>query len=157
MVPSSLDLQHLSTVRNAWWSTCLPHTKTRSIPSMALQYLTLYLRKRTSNTSGFIVMYTIHLSPLGFALESHQLSNVLHWTQEKSVCSYVAHQEWFSDLLELLMVEPLQLYRVWDRLVQLLHHKFHNVLDTLNPHGWKLNSESSERERSFCRGLWRWR
>ena len=43
-------------------------------------------------------------------------------------------KEWYSDLLVLLMKEPLKLSKLWNLLVQLYIKKFHRVLELLELH-----------------------
>ena len=62
------------------------------------------------------------------------------------------HQEWFADLLSLLVAEPLALPR-WPRLLkQPLSEVFHTNVHVLNLHAWKLSSVKSE-QRGFREGL----
>ena len=63
-------------------------------------------------------------------------------------------KEWFTDLLSLLISEPLKLLQVWNLLVQPHVQKFHRGLGTLHPHTWKLSSVSFERQASL---EWLWR
>ena len=64
------------------------------------------------------------------------------------------HQEWFADLLSLLVAEPLALPR-WPRLLkQPLSEVFHTNVHVLNLHAWKLSSVKSE-QRDFREGLCR--
>ena len=54
--------------------------------------------------------------------------------------------ECFTDLLSLLVDEPLELPQVWNLLVQPNVRKFHRGLGTLHLHAWKPSSLSSERQ-----------
>ena len=59
---------------------------------------------------------------------------------------------WVTDLLSLLVGEPLELLLVWNLLVQLHVWKCHRGLRTFLLHTWKLSSVLSERQ-SFLRRL----
>ena len=54
-------------------------------------------------------------------------------------------KEWFVDLLDLLVAEPLELPRVWNLLVQSHIRKYHRGLETLQLYVWNLCSDSSKR------------
>ena len=62
------------------------------------------------------------------------------------------HEEWYADLLSLLVAQPLGLPQ-WPRLLkQPLCSKFHTGVRVLNLHAWMLSSELSE-QRGFREGL----
>ena len=54
-------------------------------------------------------------------------------------------KEWFADLLDLLVEEPLELPRMWNFLVQPHVKKYYRGLETLRLHTWSLSSELLER------------
>ena len=54
-------------------------------------------------------------------------------------------KEWFVDLLDLLVTEPLELPRVWNLLVQSHIRKYHRGLEALRLYVWNLCSDSSKR------------
>ena len=55
-------------------------------------------------------------------------------------------KEWFADLLALLVVEPLELPRVWNLLVQPHVRKYYRGLETFRLHTWNLSSDLSEKQ-----------
>ena len=63
-------------------------------------------------------------------------------------------KEWFTDILSLLIDEPLELLQVWNLLVQPHLCKFHRGLGTLWLHVWRLSSVLSERRAFLDRLCW---
>ena len=61
-------------------------------------------------------------------------------------------KEWYANLLDLLVDEPLELPLLWNLLVQLYVRKFHHSLETLRFHVWRLSSVLSKRLAFFGRG-----
>ena len=57
--------------------------------------------------------------------------------------SAVATKKWFSDLFVLLMEEPVRLLTIWNLLVQ-PHVKYHQWLEEIKLHSWKLSSNSGK-------------
>ena len=68
------------------------------------------------------------------------------------VAPLCTQREWFVDLLDLFVAEPLKLPRVWNLLVQPPIRRYHRGLETLWLHAWILSSDLSERL-AFCRRL----
>ena len=52
------------------------------------------------------------------------------------------HQEWYLDLLFMLVDEPLDLPKIWNLLIQPHVMKFHRDLNIVRLHTWKLSSSS---------------
>ena len=82
-----------------------------------------------------------------FALHRHVLSRVLLSARLSLVLNspYWPQEDWFADLLALLVAGPLWLPLLWNLLVQSHIRKFHRVLGMLRLHAWKLSSDVSER------------
>ena len=83
-----------------------------------------------------------------FALLHQVISQVMESEGLRSlvVAPLWPQKEWFADLLDFLIAEPLELPRIWNLLVQLHIRKYHRGLKTLRLQARSLSSDLSERQ-----------
>ena len=132
-------------------STSLPPSPMPSFLCTYLRSWTRYLGSRTrSSTLG-----TIYQSVPSTAC-SAQAGIVERSSFDRALVgsggAVLAQEEWFADLLSLLVDEPLELLQVWNLLVQPHVRNFHRGLGTLRLLVWQLSSVLSERQ-AFLRRL----
>ena len=99
----------------------------------------------SNSTSSLELSQCLHISP--FALLSQVLLKVMLSTNLSLIllAPLGPQKEWFGGLLAVLVEEFVEHPLLWNLVVQPHIRKFHRGLEILQPHVWKLSSDSSAR------------